>query len=142
MRRVLPSLSILPPSNVENHLNFNIAVAEGISLVGLLYVKAEVRRDLTAGGGTSCPWRVRDLLKSEQENGRLVRGSSRAGFTRDGGDSPLAGGNAVCCCFGSECYGGGWEGAAACSAAAGRERSRGYRELIQSSRVQEAAPAF
>lgn len=44
------TLSILLPSYVENHLIVNITVAESIGLVGLLYVKAEVRRDLMAGG--------------------------------------------------------------------------------------------
>lgn len=41
---------------MENHLIVNITVAESIGLVGLLYVKAEVRQDLMAEG---------DLLPSE-----------------------------------------------------------------------------
>lgn len=50
--RVFPSpLSILLPPYVENHLIVNITAAESISVVGLLYVKAEVRQDLMAGGG-------------------------------------------------------------------------------------------
>ena len=53
---VFPSpLSILLPSSVEKHLIVNITVAESIGLVGLLYLKAEVRRDLMAGGGDLLP---------------------------------------------------------------------------------------
>lgn len=54
--------------------------------VVLLHVEAEVRWDLMAGGGGLLPLELWNLLKSEQDNGILLRGagSSKASFIRDG----------------------------------------------------------